>query len=232
MKEKAELTHTSDGRNAKLQRSIMPPLLIVVVMHALITCGSAASLAPRMTTTSGSVFYGRRAVLGRALTASSCAQVSLAALPAHASKFPQHVEDLDRAAASGDVGAVQRALQVLALPSDEAAALRAIKPIGDSAALSPKVNAVSEKVSSFKVSVSAPRNENVLYMWLARTDTGGLVGVQQIAPAPGGGTASATFACSVPKLLLPSEGLSLVPCVYSPASGIWRGEPAVLQSAR
>ena len=205
---------------------------LTLIALILVLSGSASAVAASLAGTArndgaATLLIHRRAVLGRALTASTCLPIGFAA-PAQASKFPQHVEDLDRAATSGDANAVQLALRVLALPSDEATARRAIKSIGDAAALSPKTDAVSEKISSFKVSVSAPGNDNVLYMWLARADTGGLVGVKEVAPG-----SAATFACSVPKLLLPSEGrLSLLPCVYSPASGIWRGDPIVLQQAK
>ena len=202
-------------------------LIALILVLSGSASAAAASLAGTARNDGATLLIHRRAVLGRALTASTCLPIGFAA-PAQASKFPQHVEDLDRAATSGDANAVQLALRVLALPSDEATARRAIKSIGDAAALSPRTDAVSEKISSFKVSVSAPGNDNVLYMWLARADTGGLVGVKEVAPG-----SAATFACSVPKLLLPSEGrLSLLPCVYSPASGIWRGDPIVLQQAK
>lgn len=203
---------------------------LLIGLLAVISCRAAAAAASHATPSRNhhrghaALLLHRRTLMGRALTALTCPAVGFAALPAQASKFPQHVEDLDRAATSGDSHAVQLALRVLALPSDEATAQLAIEPIGDATTLSPKTDAVNERISSFKVSVSAPGNDNVVYMWLARADTGGLVGVKQVAPG-----SAPTFTCSVPKLLLPNDRrLSLLPCVYSPSSGIWRGEPIVL----
>ena len=95
----------------------------------------------------------------------------------------------------------------------------------------PKDDSDSDGGDSSSEDEALPKDKNAFYEWLGtyeHGDTGGLVGVKEVAPG-----SAATFACSVPKLLLPSEGrLSLLPCVYSPASGIWRGDPIVLQQAK
>ena len=91
---------------------------LTLIALILVLSGSASAAAASLAGTArndGATLIHRRAVLGRALTASTCLPIGFAA-PAQASKFPQHVEDLDRAATSGDANAVQ-----LAPPSPRAA---------------------------------------------------------------------------------------------------------------
>jgi uncharacterized membrane protein YgcG len=106
----------------------------------------------------------RSVLLSSAALASTCAQ------PASASKFPQHVEDLDRAVAAGNVQAVQDALRTLGLRADEQAAAVAIQPTGDASQLRPIAISQATKLSSIKLSVGCPdaartADDFVRYVW-------------------------------------------------------------------
>lgn len=162
----------------------------------------------------------RRAVLSSA----AAAAIASPALPAFASKFPEHVQDLDKAATSKDVAAVQKALKTLALPSDEATAKRVFTPTGDAKKLTATAN-FQLKVSSAKVQVSVPESDAVVkYVWLA-TEDGTHLAVREVkaGEAPG-------LACSVPNFYFSGKALTVLPVLYSEANGIWRGEPFVLGS--
>ena len=162
----------------------------------------------------------RSAILGTGL-----ASTILRPQPAAASKFPQHVEDLDKAARSKDVPATRDALKTLALPCDEASAAAAISPVGDLSLLRPSVVKVNAGLSSFKVTVAAPAptdDYTIKIMWLRNPEGGGLVGVREFKAGSG---ETPGFVASVPKGL----GISrLVPCVFSPAHGVVSGEEIVL----
>lgn len=143
------------------------------------------------------------------------------ASPAAASKFPQHVEDFARAVSAADTVAVQKALSVLALPSDTASASRAMTKSGDAVDLTPTAS-VRLGATSAKVTVSVPHvqkaDDYIRYMWLQNAESGGLLGVREFKP-----TEPATFVGSIPFAL--GKGLTVVPCLYSEAHGVWVGEP-------
>ena len=149
--------------------------------------------------------------------------------PAFASKFPQHVEDLARAATAQDRKAVQAALKVLALPSDEADADVLVKKPGDSKAL---VTQLQKKVSSTKVAVdladvdlAAATQSDVRYVYLKNTDTGGLYAVSELKP---GDTKKPMFAASLPSAIAP-KGTRVTPAILCNKHGIWEGTPFVVE---
>ena len=119
---------------------------------------------------------------------SVCSALPLLACPpaALASKFPQHVEDLDRAVLLADVGAVQAALRVLGLPAEESAALTMMKHTG-TAEEHNVVSSYRVAAASTKVSVSLPSHpmtsaHYVRILWLRNAATGGLLAVRELKP--------------------------------------------------
>ena len=188
-------------------RSLVRAVLAVITM----TSGSALRIE---------LLHVRRALMGSA--ASAIVGTGIIP-PAYASKFPEHLENLDRAAASSSVSAVQQALKTLGLPPDEANARRVIHKSGDEEALTPSATA-RKGASSFKVTINVPRSDfQIKYMWLAKTDGGGLAVKEfKTGEAP-------TFTASVPAWALIGKELSVVPCLYSEQYGIWRGEPLLLR---
>ena len=145
--------------------------------------------------------------------------------PCAASKFPQHVEDLDRAAASGDTSAVQAALRTLGLRSDLQAAARAIDHTGDGAKLRPQALTQASKLASTKLSVGVAGALNspddpIRYIWLRNAETGGLVTVRELGP-----TDAVRLDASIPKGL----GItSVIPLSFSDQHGIWAGAEITL----
>ena len=165
----------------------------------------------------------RRTIIGT----SGLAVASGFSKPAAASKFPQHVEDLDKAAAARDIGATRAALKILGLPDDEVSAATAISPTGDISKLRPKVQNVQSALTSFKVTIAAPPAESdyeVKIMWLRNPVGGGLVAVREFK-AKGGVREAASLAASVPKALGVSR---VVPCVFSERHGVVVGDEITL----
>ena len=129
---------------------------------------TSAALSPRIQTWTVS----RRA----AITFS----IMIPPFPASASKFPQHVEDLDRAVIRRDVDAVRDALRVLGLPADDVAVRQTMVRAVVDTAVSVRSAATSTKVS---VSLGSPPTEKehyVRYIWLRNEATGGLLAVRDL----------------------------------------------------
>ena len=75
---------------------------------------------------------------------------------AAASKFPQHVEDLDRAASAKDVPATQAALRTLGLTDSAEQAKIVIEHTGDASKLRPAVSKIQQALTSTKITVTVP----------------------------------------------------------------------------
>ena len=191
-----------------------------VLLLLLVTCANALRVPPRTSST-------RRA----ALAAAAAAAISTTTpLPAFASKFPQHVEDFDRASRARDAAAIRVALKTLDVPVDESNVAVALDHTGDAAKLRPIVTSVKEALSSYKLTVAVPGATPdggfIRIVWLRNSETGGLVTVREFKPPkPGAAPEVPSLTASVPKGL----GIAKVtPCAYCVQHGIWTGEEVAL----
>jgi desulfoferrodoxin (superoxide reductase-like protein) len=194
-------------------------LLILVVTTRLV--GGRASLSADIPTlTRAEVPLTRRTFTSAATAATATAVLTGSPRAALASKFPQHVEDLDRAARAGDGAAVRTALRTLGIPSDDQAVAITLKPVGDAGMHVINCGTISKGLSSAKIPLSMEMHPMqpehfVRFMWLRNNDTGGLVAVRELKPG-----VEAALLASVPKGL----GVSRVtPCAFCSCCGVWTG---------
>jgi desulfoferrodoxin (superoxide reductase-like protein) len=60
-------------------------------------------------------------------------------------------------------------------------------------------------------------DDYIIYMWIQNAETGGLLGVREFSASD----ATPALTASIPFAV--GKGLTIVPCMYSQAHGIWRG---------
>ena len=189
-----------------------------VLLLLLVTCANALRVPPQTSST-------RRA----ALAAAAAAAISTTTpLPAFASKFPQHVEDFDRASRARDAAAIRVALKTLDVPVDESNVAVALDHT-----TRPSCVLLCERQRSVVVlqidgrgTGRTPDGGFIRIVWLRNSETGGLVTVREFKPPkPGAAPEVPSLTASVPKGL----GIAKVtPCAYCVQHGIWTGEEVAL----
>ncbi len=154
------------------------------------------------------------------VSATTAAALAATSKPAYASKFPQHVEDLDRAAQAKDLRGVRAALRVLGLPDDEETAGIAIEHTGNPEKHAIQASEVRHGLSSDKVTLSMPAHPSkpdhfIRFMWLRNSETGGLLAVHEYKPGD-----EISLLASVPTAFGVTKA---TPCAYCSLHGIWTG---------